>query len=126
MQAYADFGAALDAGDALRETSAFPVAAVGGEVENDMYAALVSKEHAVLDLVRRVDDTKREEAIRSTDHIAPLATAFVSGVSGFLARLVHYISQGSYKEVVGLVTSPDGMVYAGVMIATLSLVFAML
>ena len=126
MQAYAEFGAALDAGDALRETAPFPVAAVGGELENDMYATLVSKEHAVLDLVRRVDDTKREEAIRSSDHIAPLAAAFVSGVSGFLARLVHYVSQGSYKDAMGLVTSPDGMVYAGVMIAVLSLIFAVL
>lgn len=89
---------------------------------SDMYASLMAKENNVLDLVRRVDETKRADALRDADQLAPLARAFFAGISGFLARLVHYASSGSTRELFGLLSSADGMIYAGTLLAVLGIV----
>lgn len=122
MDAHAAFGATLASNNA-HETGLrpAPVAAVGGAESDDVYASLMSKEHAVLDLIRRVDDTKREEALQTSDKIAPLARAFIEGFSKFVARLLHYASSGAHGEVIGLVSSPDGMVYVGIIVAVLGI-----
>jgi hypothetical protein len=87
-----------------------------------MYASVMAKETSVLELVRRLDDTRRAEALKASDKIAPLVMAFAEGVSGFMARLIHYLSTGATKEAVALVTSPDGMVYAGTLLLLFSIV----
>jgi hypothetical protein len=103
------------------EGTSIPVAAVGGDAADDLYASLMSKEHNVLGLIRRVDETRRSDALQKAEHIAPLAHAFVSGLAGFAARFVHYSSKGAINEVVGLCTSPDGMIYSGVIIVVIAL-----
>lgn len=96
------------------------------EASQDMYASIMSKESNVLDLIRRVDDTKRETALKSVDRITPLFTAFLSGMSSFITRLIHYTSTGSARESVALVTSPDGMLFTGVIIVVISVVLALI
>ena len=93
---------------------------------SELYASLVNREQNVLDLVRRVDDTKRAEALRHADRVAPLVNAFLAGFSGFLTRFLHYLSSGATNELIGLVTSPDGMVYAGVLVAACGIVIMMI
>jgi hypothetical protein len=91
-----------------------------------LYASVMAKEASVLELVRRLDETRRAEAMKQSDKIAPLANAFAEGVSGFMARLIHYLSVGATNEAVSLVTSPDGMVYAGTLILLFSLILVFL
>lgn len=91
---------------------------------DDLYSSVMAKESAVLDLVRRMDETRREEALKSSDKIAPMVVAFAEGVSGYMARLLHYLSRGANEEALALVTSPDGMVYTGVLLLLVSLVLA--
>lgn len=123
MDEHAIFGQVLDRAE---RQNAHPVAAVGGDGQNELYASLMSKEHDVLELIRRVDDTKRESALRASDKVAPVIKAFVANAGKFVARLVHYASIGAYSQVIGLLSTPDGMVYAGVAIALLSLIAAVL
>lgn len=122
MDNHAAFESALQRASDSSFGTGEPVAAVGGSASEDLYASLMSKEDNVLDLIRRVDDTKRQDALRKSDRVAPLFSSFVSGISGFIARLVHYTSKGSLDEAIGLITSPDGMVYTGVLIAIVALV----
>lgn len=93
---------------------------------SELYASLINREQSVLDLVRRVDDTRRTEALRQADRVAPLVNAFLGGLSGFLTRFLHYLSRGATDELTGLVTSPDGMIYAGVLIAACGAVVMMI
>jgi len=103
-----------------RRDGPYPSAAESG----DLYASVMAKEASVLELVRRLDDTRRAEAIRSSDKIAPLVMAFAKGVSGYMARMVHYLSSGATKEAIALATSPDGMVYTGAIVLFISAILA--
>lgn len=116
-----DLHAAFESSLETQVSTGVPVAAVGGDTADDLYASLMSKESNVLDLIRRVDDTRRSEALQKAEHIAPLASAFASGLAGFTARLVHYSSKGAINEVVGLCTSPDGMIYSGVILVVVTI-----
>ena len=120
MDAYASFASSLDQDPT--NNSAFPVAAVGGSSSDDLYSSLISKENNVLELIRRVDETKREDALQKSDRLIPLASSFLAGVSGFAARLVHYASNRSGNELVGLLTSPHGMIYAGAIVVFVTFV----
>lgn len=100
------------------------VAPYNGDAADDLYASITSKEDNVLNVIRRLDDTRREEALRSSDRIAPIVDAFGKGITRFLARLVHYSSAGAYDEVAGLIKSPDGLVYTGVLVTLVALVVA--
>ena len=121
MDLHSAFSTALDGHADASPASGARVTAANGTV-SDAYASLMEKEQSVLDLVRRVDDTKRADALRDADRVAPLAHAFFAGFSGFLARLIHYASTGSTEQVVGLVSSPDGMIYAGTLAALIGVV----
>lgn len=125
MDEYAAFNATLDSNTAFagsRDSVYAPITAVDGSADDDVYSALMSKENDVLDLIRRVDDTKRQDALKSSDQIAPFIRAFSSGYARFLARLVHYLTAGAHAEVVGLVSGSEGMVYTGVTIALIGIV----
>ena len=98
-----------------------PVAAVGGDGSDDLYASIMSKEDNVLELIRRMDETRRSEALNRAENLVPLFHAFVSGMSTFTARLVHYSSKQAFSEVVGLITSPEGMVYTGTALVVLAI-----
>ena len=89
--------------------------------QDSLYASVMAKEASVLELVKRLDDTRRFEAIKDSDKIAPLLMSFVEGLSTFMARIVHYLSAGATNEAVALATSADGMVYTGAIVLVLSL-----
>lgn len=97
-----------------------------GEQVGDMYASLVKKEESVLNLIRRIDDTNREQAMRDSDKIYPLLTAFIQGGYSFTRRVIHYASVGSTREIAGLITSADGLVYCGAILIVLSVVSVLL
>lgn len=91
-----------------------------GNTKDELYASVMAKEANVLELVRRMDETRREEALKSSDKIAPMLKTFAEGVSRFLARLMHYISVGAYDEATNLIVSADGMVYSGAILIAVS------
>jgi len=95
---------------------------VGGDGNDDMYASLMSKEDNVLELIRRMDETRRSEVLSRSEKLVPLFHAFVSGMSSFVARLVHYSSNQAFGEVIGLCTSPEGMIYTGTALVVLALI----
>lgn len=97
-----------------------------GPQNDKMYTDLMSKEDSVLQLVRRVDETRREEALRSADRVAPLVSAYVAGLSKFIARLMHYLSSGATEEAASLIRTPDGLVYAGTLMVAVSIVLILL
>lgn len=122
MDVHAAFQSSLDQQADAASSNAEPVAAVGGSASDDLYASLMAKESNVLELVRRVDETNREDALKKADRLAPLASSFLAGITGFLARLVHYSSRGATQEALGLITSPDGLIYTGTLIVALSII----
>lgn len=122
MDLHAAFQSSLDQHANASTSDAEPVAAVGGSASEDLYASLMAKESNVLELVRRVDETKREDALRKAEMLAPLASSFLSGITGFIARLVHYGSRGATQEALGLITSPDGLIYSGTLVVAISII----
>lgn len=124
MDAHAAFVSELESGGMPgRGTPAGePVAAVGGDPAGDLYASIMTKEDKVLDLIRRVDETKREDALAKADQLVPLASSFLSGMSNFLARAMHYATRGAHVELGGLLGTPEGMIYSGVFLAAVCLV----
>ena len=123
MDAYNSFASELGEQNLLQTKEP---AAAGGQTMSDVYSTITNKEDKVLDLIRRMDDTQREQVVRATDRISPLVSAFASGFSSFLARLVHYGSNASGAEVVGLISSPDGLVYTGFIVIVLAIILAIL
>ena len=94
--------------------------------QDDLYSSVMAKEASVLELVRRLDDTRRAEAMKASDKVAPMVMAFAEGVSAFVARLMHYMSSGATKEAIALVSSPDGMIYAGTLVLLFSILLIFL
>jgi hypothetical protein len=90
---------------------------------DDAYASLMAKEDKILDLIRLVDDTKREDALRKSDSVSPMVLASVEGFASFFTGLIHYGISGADKEFLALATSSDGMIYIGVSLMALSVLF---
>lgn len=86
----------------------------------DVYSDLMAKEQRVLDLIRRVDDTRRLEAINGDDKLAPLLAAYVKGLASFVDRALRYSASGQHANLLSLVSSSDGMVYAGTLLVAIS------
>lgn len=114
----AAFGAMLDG---PQDGVPQPHSAEGGTTKDGLYASIMAKEANVLELVRRLDETNREQALKTSDKVAPLLKAFAQGASRFLARLMHYLSVGAFDQATSLIVSPDGMVYSGAILITMSL-----
>lgn len=91
----------------------------------DVYAEVMQKEHKVLDLIHRVDDTRREELIRRADTLMPMLNAFVGGMGSFVRRLSYYAQNGQNENARGLLFSDDGLVYGGVALVAFTILLVL-
>lgn len=91
----------------------------------ELYASLIAKEQRILNVIQRVDDTRRSEAMRKEDRVAPLLSAYIKGFASFVDGVIRYTSTGNYDNLLSLIASSDGMVYMGTLFIGIAIVLAM-